>query len=160
MRVYLLRHGESIHNAKGYSGKDCPLTDRGKMQASSISGSFDIVICSSLKRARQTLENTKIKYTCLYISELCRELKTDIADVKEDEPDEFKRETQSELSKRARVFKNILKTFPKDKKILVVSHGIFLAELIGFQLKNCEMATFDPHEEICFHNKVRTEPNK
>jgi broad specificity phosphatase PhoE len=147
MKVYLLRHGESVHNAKGYSGKDCPLTDRGINQAKFISGTFDIVICSSLKRARQTLENTKIKYTCLYISELCRELKKDIADVKEDEPDDFKRETRSELSKRAIEFKNILKTFPKDKKILVVSHGIFLAELIGFELKNCEMVEFDPHKE-------------
>ena len=147
MKIYVLRHGESIHNVKGYSGKDCPLTERGIKQANTVNGSFDIVICSSLKRARQTLENTKIEYAFLYISELCRELKKDIADVKEDEPDDFKRETQSELSKRVALFKNILKTFPKDKKILVVSHCTFLAKLIGFQLKNCEMSSFDLFED-------------
>lgn len=143
MKVYLLRHGESVHNARGYSGKDCPLTDKGIKQANSINGSFDIVICSSLKRAKQTLENSKLEYKYLYISELCREIKKDISDVKHDEPDNFKRETHIELVKRVTQFKNILKTFPKDKKILVVSHCIFLEELAGCKLKNCQMVEFD-----------------
>lgn len=155
MPIYLLRHGESEHNAKGYSGKDCSITEKGKIQASKIEGTFDIVICSTLKRAKQTLDHTKIKYKELYFSELCREIRKDVSDIKENESSKILGETYKELNQRAGEFKKLLKTYPKDKKILVVSHGIFLSELIGVVLKNCEMATYDPFHETCFHNKVR-----
>ena len=148
--MHVLRHGESVHNAKGYSGKDCPITEKGKIQASKIEGKYDIVICSTLLRAKQTLDNTKVIYKELHMSELCREIRKDVSDIKESESTKILGETQEELKTRAHEFKKLLKRYPKDKKILVVSHGIFLYELIGIQLKNCEMAPYDPFDDTSY----------
>jgi len=63
MKIYLVRHGETDCNvAKLYYGwTDCELNETGKKQAFDIAGffstiSYDRVICSDLKRARQTAE--------------------------------------------------------------------------------------------------------
>jgi 2,3-bisphosphoglycerate-dependent phosphoglycerate mutase len=63
--ITLLRHGESVGNADGYhQGQfDFDLTDTGRLQARLLSEywltkqvSFDLIISSPLKRARQTAE--------------------------------------------------------------------------------------------------------
>lgn len=58
MKIYLIRHGEGIHNATGnYGFFDPPLTLRGTAQARSLQGKFpdvDLVLCSTSFRAIQT----------------------------------------------------------------------------------------------------------
>ncbi len=44
---------------------DSPLTEEGKLQASRVTGHYDVVLCSPLKRTRETLENSKITYNKL-----------------------------------------------------------------------------------------------
>ena len=80
MRVDFLRHAESIFNRDLTSEKDCALTDKGIQQASQVTGEYDIVICSIMKRACQTLENSQITYGRLLFTDLCREKKTTICD--------------------------------------------------------------------------------
>ena len=61
MKVFFIRHGESVNNlTKRYSGQcDTPLTDKGREQAKAIRPiladiDFDIVYSSDLSRARET----------------------------------------------------------------------------------------------------------
>ncbi|MBJ8399061.1 MULTISPECIES: adenosylcobalamin/alpha-ribazole phosphatase [Citrobacter] len=63
MRLWLVRHGETEANVAGlYSGHaPTPLTERGIVQAQSLSGllrnvPFDNVLCSELERARHTTQ--------------------------------------------------------------------------------------------------------
>ncbi|AYL60685.1 MULTISPECIES: adenosylcobalamin/alpha-ribazole phosphatase [Citrobacter] len=63
MRLWLVRHGETEANIAGlYSGHaPTPLTERGIVQAQSLSGllrnvPFDNVLCSELERARHTTQ--------------------------------------------------------------------------------------------------------
>ncbi|HXZ00827.1 MAG TPA: histidine phosphatase family protein [Stellaceae bacterium] len=60
--IHFVRHGESLNNRLGLvTGKsDPPLTDSGRRQAQSlramlVSGSVDLVISSTLRRARETM---------------------------------------------------------------------------------------------------------
>ncbi|MCY3925227.1 MAG: histidine phosphatase family protein [bacterium] len=60
-RLLLLRHAESEWNAQGrWQGQaDTPLTDRGRRhaaQAGPLLGGFEILVCSDLRRARQSAE--------------------------------------------------------------------------------------------------------
>lgn len=61
MKIYLLRHGETVGNVKGlYAGiTDTPLTEKGKLQAEEARNtlgeySFEVVISSPLSRAVDT----------------------------------------------------------------------------------------------------------
>ncbi len=59
--ITLVRHGESESNVSGdLSIYDPGLTERGTQQASNIQGCFDLVVVSPLKRARQTLQYSKV----------------------------------------------------------------------------------------------------
>ena len=117
---------------------DIGLNITGKEQATRLEGYFDVVICSNLKRAKQTLEYSKIKYGRLQPSELCREQRLEVSDLlvgeKLDTP-----ETPSQLEQRADEFKKLLSLYPKTKKILVISHHHFLEKLTGHRFKNAEL---------------------
>ncbi len=75
MKVTFLRHAESIFNANLTSDKDCELTEKGNQQAHNTQGEYDIVICSILKRACETLEKSQIRYGRVIFTDLCREKK-------------------------------------------------------------------------------------
>ena len=73
MKVHIMRNGESVVNS---TEKDTSLTDKGILQSKNKIGHFDVVICSPLLKAKQTLENSGITYTMLIITSLCREVLT------------------------------------------------------------------------------------
>ena len=126
MKVHFLRHAQSIFNANLTSEKDCNLTQKGIEQASELNATYDVVICSTMKRACQTLENSKIKYGILYFTDLCREKKVDICDFLPFE-DETQKESDEELEKRIERFLYFLKSQCSSyQSILVVSHGDFI----------------------------------
>ncbi|KAJ3769090.1 phosphoglycerate mutase-like protein [Lentinula raphanica] len=57
-RIYLLRHGQAMHNIdKNWPEKDPPLTDFGIQQSKSVSIPVtpDLVVCSPMKRTIQTM---------------------------------------------------------------------------------------------------------
>jgi hypothetical protein len=72
-----------VFNAHKKSGRDCPLTVNGVQQASSIDGQYDVIICSPLLRAKQTLFHSNISLSNCHIlieSWLCREFRLVLGD--------------------------------------------------------------------------------
>lgn len=149
MNIDTLRHGESVFNKYGTSGKDCSLTEKGIEQAFQISGHYDIIICSILRRCKETLENSKLSANEYIYSDLCREYKIDICDFLVDEP--IIKETLEEFEARVNKFKEFIKQF-NSKKVLVVSHGDFIfylnskivcGERFGDYPDNCQIITIE-----------------
>ncbi len=58
--VTVLRHGESEYNVGNRDLKDCGITDKGRQQAAGLTGHYDLVVCSPLRRARETLEHSQV----------------------------------------------------------------------------------------------------
>jgi broad specificity phosphatase PhoE len=126
MRVEFLRHAESIFNKYLVSEKDCELTENGKQQAQDISGHYDIVICSTMKRACQTLDYSNLRYGHLFFTDLCREKKVDICDFLPHE-DETQKETEEDLKNRIQAFLYFLKSQASPfQRVLVICHGDFI----------------------------------
>lgn len=146
MRVQFLRHAESIFNAQGTSEKDCNLSEKGIQQASTLSGNYDIVICSTMKRACSTLDHSNLTYGRLIFTDLCREKKVDICDFLPYE-DESILETDEQLEKRVRSFLYFLKSqVSKHQSLLVISHRDFI-HAVGKGTQpppnNAEIQTYD-----------------
>ena len=126
MKVQFLRHAESIFNATGISEKDCNLSEKGVKQAEEVSGYYDIVICSTMKRACSTLDHSNLTYGRLIFTDLCREKKVDICDFYPDE-DETQLETEEQLQTRIRAFLYLLKSQASQyQSVLVISHKDFI----------------------------------
>lgn len=71
-KLYFTRHAESYGNI-GKGIIDSPLTDEGIKQASHLSGHYQCVIVSPLRRAKETLHYSQITYDNLIIDEHFRE---------------------------------------------------------------------------------------
>lgn len=143
MKITFLRHWQSTYNVFGSSSKDCHITEHGKEQASKIENYFDIIVCSTLLRAKQTLENSNLKSKKVYFSNLCREQIKDISDIKMTEDDNLIYESKEDLLHRIEKLKEFLKIFPDDKKILVISHSEIIFNIVDNHLNNCEMIEFE-----------------
>jgi hypothetical protein len=132
--IILLRHCESTANKYGDNSYDVPLTKEGIKQAKGLSGYYDLVIVSPLKRALETLYNSKIKYGELLISPLCRENMSYRCSLMKGEK-YF--ETKSDLDKRIFLFKQLLINLSHIyDKILVISHTEFMGKMTGKYLDN------------------------
>jgi broad specificity phosphatase PhoE len=144
MEVSFLRHAQSIFNRDLTSEKDCSLTETGQKEAEQITGHYDIIICSILKRARETLQYSQLSAKKLYFTDLCREVRVDICDFLETE-NETNLESKEELEKRIKEFKQYLKEkVEPEQKVLVICHRDFI-HTIGQKKfpepKNCELQT-------------------
>lgn len=140
MDVTFLRHAQSVFNRDLTSDKDCELSELGLQQASQLKGQYDIIICSILKRAKQTLHSSNLDSKHLYFTDLCREVRRDICDFLDGE-DETKLETEEELRKRIQEFKAYLKSkVPPGQSVLVICHRDFIYEFDkkGNEPQNCE----------------------
>lgn len=129
MKIQVLRHAQSIFNANLTSEKNCDLTDVGRGQAKRLSGHWDYVFCSPMRRTRETLRLSGITNSMLIYTELCREKRSDICDFFEDE-DETNKETDEELQERIEQFKLFVKKqVSQFHTVLVVAHGDFIHAL-------------------------------
>lgn len=145
MKVFFLRHAESIFNATGNSEKNCSLTDKGKEQASKLKEHYDVVICSTMKRACETLDNSHITYGKLFFTDLCREKRVDICDFLECE-DEKDLESNEELNLRIKKFLCFFKSQVSTvNRVLIISHRDFIYEITNkqFNLDNAEICYVD-----------------
>lgn len=144
MEVSFLRHAQSVFNRDQTSEKDCPLTDHGQNQAEQVTGHYDIIICSILKRARETLQYSQLSAKKLYFTDLCREVRVDICDFLEGE-DETNLESEEELRKRIKEFQQYLKEkVEPGQKVLVICHRDFIHAMGQKKLaepENCEIQT-------------------
>ena len=81
MKISYLRHCESSFNVNPVNDDiDCSLTDWGIEQAKTIVNemddkSFDLIVCSPLKRCRETLFYSQIRSNQVEINELFREIR-------------------------------------------------------------------------------------
>lgn len=126
-KVTFFRHSTSTFNEYGDKSRDCPITENAKLEASvKITGTFDIVICSILLRARQTLEYSSLIYKKSIFTPLCREvLSGNPINLLVNEENHV--ETETEIQQRIQSFNLMLKTLACDyKNIAVISHCMFL----------------------------------
>ena len=144
MEVSFLRHAQSIFNRDLTSEKNCSLTELGQKQAEQITGYYDVIICSILKRARETLQYSQLSAKKLYFTDLCREMRVDICDFLEGE-DETNLESEEELRKRIKEFQQYLKEkVEPGQKVLVICHRDFIHAIGQKKLpepENCEIQT-------------------
>lgn len=139
--ITLVRHAQSTFNAFGDQTRDSPLSEYGHQSASGINGTYDLVICSTLRRARQTLDASSVVYSNLVFSELCREFRDSGGSVNmySGEDSIADAETPDHFNERIKSFRSLLETYLQTySKILVISHSIFLQQLCGHCFCNCE----------------------
>ncbi len=153
-QVFVLRHAESEANA-GLHVIDARLTNVGRAQAAKVGGHYNLVICSVMRRAKETLENSRITFDKVVYSTEAREMKNHIGDFL---PGESRTpESVGELLDRLdNLVAQIYKYSKEYDKILIVSHYYTLMYLTstnkddlrsrrdfpnGLNLDNCEIAS-------------------
>ncbi len=135
--VYLLRHAETDNNSSNgtIDEPDADLNTKGEEQARQVTGHYDLVLCSPMRRARRTLQLSQITYKEMEIVEEAREMKCAKSDFKEDEDPEFVLETPEDFSKAVRILKRrIEEVASTGKKILVSTHSFTIAYLTSKNL--------------------------
>lgn len=152
MKVHLIRHAESVFNKYGRDEIDCDLSETGIEQAKNINLEVKYVICSPLKRTRDTLKYSNIKYEMLEINNLCREMLVDKCDFMEDE--KLKLETVEEITNRVIKFRDYLLSLQEEiKEVLVITHRDFIYHFgnlfgQGKKVDNTEILTIDLIKKI------------
>lgn len=141
--VYLVRHGESWGNIGDKWTIDVPLTELGRTQAKGIEIEVDLVICSPMRRAIETLHYSKIKYREYYFYEMCRERICSKGDCLLLEYD-WKPETDDSFNHRVKnTASHILDQLKYYTKIAMVCHGCVIRALTGEKLRNAEVIIAD-----------------
>ena len=144
-RIDVVRHGQSRFNSTKNNELDSELTEYGKYQAKNLSGDYDLIICSSLKRCTETLKLSKIKYDKIIVTNICRSYRDDcinnLCDFKEGE--KLENETKEQLLERIKVFKQLLQQeYSKYNSILIISHATYIGIAYdGLWLKNAQLVT-------------------
>lgn len=131
MKIDLFRHAQSELNV-GVQKRNINLTDVGIQQAKELTGDYDIVIVSELKRAQQTLEHSKITFKHKIITKECSEI---------GEP----WETSKQFRERVRKFHSSLKAFEPTQRVAVITHYFFIMTMTGYALDNAEKIEWDPN---------------
>lgn len=116
--IYYTRHAEQ------HRILDSPLSDNGIEQAKRLSGHFDCVIVSPLRRTKETLHYSQICWNHLQVNSNLRERifgPNDCFPLEKREP-----ETDAEFFSRMHAFHQELETLCQTyKKILIVGHAYF-----------------------------------
>lgn len=73
VQVFFLRHAKSVENEGQIFIVDAPLSSEGRAQASTITGQFDYVIASPMRRCLETLHYSSIRYGQISIDHNFRE---------------------------------------------------------------------------------------
>ena len=173
MNVYIVRHGQVLHNAlKQYNSTDEDLNEFGIEQAEEFRDKikdikFDIIICSPLNRAKHTAQiinvnNYKIIYDDRIKERSCGDLSGKPLEVtNREEYWNYNSTIQYGTSENIKIFFDRVYNFldelkTKDyKNILIVAHsgvskafsgyfeGIKDGKFLNRGLKNCEMKEYE-----------------
>jgi broad specificity phosphatase PhoE len=137
-KVTLIRHGQSKFNAGEYKSdselRDCGLTDLGINQAKSLNYVFDTLVISTLKRAKQTFDNSNIKSNNILYNDLVREQR-ETGELNYLVGEEINPENPDQMRQRVREAINFIKNLPGEN-IGIISHAFFIwyfLEQIGQQ---------------------------
>jgi broad specificity phosphatase PhoE len=122
MVLVAVRHALSVFNVLKKSRPDCALSSEGMQQAKLLSGHFSHIVCSPLRRAKQTLELSGITYNSLEYNELARELRDDVCDFTASEPQV--RESYIEFADRiVRLNQRLESVEASHPEVLLVAHA-------------------------------------
>jgi broad specificity phosphatase PhoE len=141
MPVDYIRHSECTFDARvkteAAQEKDAPLTYAGVTQATTLSGNYDVVICSPLMCARQTLLFSNIVAGKIEFSEMVREvLDGNVAHLLANESTTLAEPSASVDRRVQQVHERTDALRAQGKSVLVVSHHNFLLRLLGVSLPN------------------------
>ena len=168
MKLYLVRHGESEHNAKNaYQPGDSKLSEKGLEQANFLAHRFegipiDIIFSSPFERARQTAEaiGKAVGKEVMY-QDLLRETKkpSEVVGKEENDPEAVAilkkigshaddpawhhsdEENFTELKNRGKEFLAFIQS-EQEESVLCVTHGTFLRMVICLMLQKDPDAVF------------------
>lgn len=122
-KIFFTRHGQSLGNI-GIESINSPLSELGREQSSKLSGHYDCVVISPLRRCRETLMNSKITYDDLHISYNFRERIFGPSCMLTQEDKET--ESDSDFFIRVNAFHMELETLCMEyKNILLIGHAYF-----------------------------------
>lgn len=157
MKLYIVRHGQSVHNAKDFHQPgDTPLSKEGIKQAEFLAKRFlhipiGIIFSSDLERTKQTAEKiSKVLQKEIHFDSNLREIKRSTEIVNKSSQDKKVLAIQDEIQKhiedpnwhysdeenffdlKKRV-ENFIETLSqrKEEKVLLVSHGVTIRMIIG-----------------------------
>lgn len=136
--IYFLRHGESYSNAGEKHVYDSPLTEKGRGQAKELTGHLNYVLCSPLRRAKETLIYSGITYDKMEINSLCREKKCGFSSTLLFE-DTTKEDKEDFLTRMRKLCKYILELSTQYDDLLIVCHGCVISSITDIVPKNCEV---------------------
>lgn len=141
MPVDYIRHSESTFDARGsitpneVHDKDAPLTFAGIHQAGTLSGNYDVVLCSPLMCARQTLAFSNIVAGTTQFSVMVREVLDGNAAHLLANDANYPPETQADVAARiAKLHAHTDALRAQGKSVLVISHHNFLQRVLGVSL--------------------------
>ena len=146
-KVAFFRHGPSTFNVHGDLSPNVPLTEDGKKVCSSMKGHVDLVICSTLRRARETLDHSEIVYKRVVYTDLCRELLDgNTSNLYNGEVNTI--ESPEDIDHRVQQFREFIAQQPEatindHPRIAVVSHGCFLYRMVNHDFGNCQCRILD-----------------
>jgi len=136
-----LRHAESVFNETGYSGYDAPITRRGAVRASELTGDYDYVMVSTMLRARETFARSAITSPSVEFSTLCRERMIETpCNMMSGETGVA--ETEEDFLFRMQMLRSFLKRKSATcQRIRICCHHKVMRELVGVDAENCESVT-------------------
>lgn len=186
MRLYLVRHGETKAKSLGSRTFNTGLSDKGIEQAKRCGLFFknkkiDVVYCSVLERAKQTLEcmrpflgNAKVIFTSeinerskgKYKNDKEYEVALKASGLKDHQFRPRYGENYFDVEKRAQSFWEFLKKNHSEDTVLLVGHGIFfrllilqmfhlpMREMAYFDLEDCSISYFEVEGEKIINSKI------
>lgn len=156
MIITFIRHAQSLYNVMNINSehyRNCSITDFGIKQSKLLTGHFDLVILSPLRRAVETYSSSYIKNRHLIIDDKFREYRqyycySDFLD-----GEEIILETEAEIIQRIEecliYLKNIQDKYNDTiQYIAIISHANFIKNFFKYVynqevvLDNCQTVTF------------------
>ncbi|MBR7172697.1 MAG: histidine phosphatase family protein [Clostridia bacterium] len=168
MKIYVMRHGETVWNAKGITQgrSNNRLSKNGKIQAEMTaeklkSEKIDLIVCSPLMRTVQTanimnqyhgvkiLKNENINEVDqgIFTGRLFKSLSEEEKKIKSQRSKSCGMESVEEVTQRAKKFIFELKQNYLGKKVLVVTHNLVACAIES-------IAKFGDFDDSYFRNKV------
>lgn len=134
----VLRHTQSMSNYGNPLIVNSPLSFNGKQQAFNLNHQTDIILCSPMKRAIETLAYSNIKYKQLFLLNGLRELICEPGDCFSWE--KCVREDPIDFNRKMRLLANKLYLLSRrNSDILIITHGCVIKALTDQQIKNGEI---------------------
>ena len=143
MTIRLIRHGQSYANI-GEAQCDACLTSTGREQAKRLTGKYDLIIVSPMRRTKETFFYSDVRGGKVITSELCREMKQGISDLLlfEDEIFDDEHTFDNRMGKLIIHLHDLSKQY---KNIAVFTHGHVIKHItnMNYYLDNTQSVTIN-----------------